>query len=123
MANEVMVIFEVQLKCGLCLQPARFLTRLCEIWGVSPRQLAPNAFTKVNAFCVACHSIGVTPHPNIFLQFYRLVKPGNQVLFSLIPLRVKTDGRAGTKIDCFADCKDSWDSWKNKYIFILQDNS
>lgn len=31
--NEVMVVFEVQLKCSLRIPPSPFLTRLFEVWG------------------------------------------------------------------------------------------
>lgn len=122
-ANEVMVIFEPQLKCGLRIPPPRFLTRLCEIWGVSLGQLAPNTIQVVNAFCLACHLSGVAPLPDVLMQFYRFTKRVNHPMFSLMPVQVKVDNKVAPKVGGFAECKDSWESLKSHYVFLLRDNS
>lgn len=71
--------------------------------GVCPGQLAPNTFTMINTFC---HLVKVEPLLEVFSQFYRLTRPKDQVMFSLMPVVVRIEGGASVKFGCFAECKD-----------------
>lgn len=67
---------------GLMSPLSKFLQQLCEGWAVCLDQLAPNAFTVINAFCVASHLVKEDPLPEVFSQFYKLTRPRNQFLYS-----------------------------------------
>lgn len=75
--KNFMVVYETQLKCGLHIPLSFFILQLFEGWGIFPRQLAPNAFTVMNIFMVACHLVDCDPN------FVTFLRPRDQYLFSL----------------------------------------
>lgn len=51
--EEVMVVYEAQLKCGLTLPLSTFLLQLCEGWGICVGQLAQNAPSSMRSVLLA----------------------------------------------------------------------
>lgn len=75
-------------------------------------QLVPSAFTVINAFCIACHLVDEVPPPEVFSHFYKLTRPKDQYLYTLSPMTVRIESGVSVKFGCFAECRDSWGSWK-----------
>lgn len=73
--EEVIVVYETHLKCGLRLPLPKFVLQLCEGWGVCPCQLAPNAFTVINAFCITHHLVNFSSLSEVFSPCYKLSRP------------------------------------------------
>lgn len=121
--EKVMVVYVTQLNCRLRVPLSSLLRQLCEGWGIRLGQLAPHTFTMHQWFLRRLPCCGCGPPAWSVPSVLQVDEAIRSILFSLSPLTIRIESGILVKFGCFAECRDSWGSWKHSFFFVLRDNT